>query len=85
MIAEAARGGWGIDCEELGRYQSIVFTDNIVLAQNRNIKPNGKVLGIIEATGVYTSEAKSFGDEENRFDCLKFKAGGRTSKIWKVK
>jgi hypothetical protein len=85
VSAEAARGGWCMDCEDLGRFQSIVFTNNIILAQHRNTRPQGKVLGVIEANGIYSPEAKSFDDEENRFDCLRFETGGRVAQIWKVR
>ena len=85
VSAEAARGGWCLDCKDMGRYQSIVLTNNIILPQPRNIRPQGKVLGVIEANGIYSPEAKSFDDEENRFDCLRFETGGRVARIWKVK
>ena len=82
---KGARGGWGIDCEEFGKFQTIVFTNNVVLAQYKTTKPNGRVIGIIEPCGIYTPEAQSFEDEDNRFDCLRFEKGGRPSKIWKVR
>ena len=81
----ATRESCSIDSLNLGRYQSIVFDDNAILAQHRNTRPEGKVLGIIESTGIYKPEAKLFDDDQNRFDCLKFVTGGRNSRIWKVR
>lgn len=79
-----ARGGWGIDCENFGKFSYICFTNNMILGQFRN-STNGKVIGIIEPTGIYTPEARSWQDEINRFDCMRFDKGGRASKIWKVR
>jgi len=83
VSAGSCRSGWA-NCEDMGRFQSIAFADNIILAQHRNNKPQGKILGRIENTGIYSPEAKSFDDEKHRFNCIRFGTGGRVSKIWKV-
>tara|TARA_Y100000034_G_scaffold103692_1_gene129566 strand:+ start:35999 stop:36466 length:468 start_codon:yes stop_codon:yes gene_type:complete len=85
VATEGARGGWCIDSNRLGKYQQLVITNNLVLGQYKTNQPAGKVVAIIEEHGLYTPEAKSFDDVEERFDCVRFQTGGRISRIWKVK
>lgn len=85
VTVEGARGGWCVDTEDFGKWESIIFTNNVILIQQRRCNNAGKVVAIIEDKGLYTPEAQSFDDEENRFDCFRFETGGPLSKIWKVR
>jgi len=80
---EARTDGWKGD-EYLGKFQHIVFCNDLILTQFSTNSTKGTILAAIKPEGIYTPEANSFLDDENRFDFIDFLCGGRTSKIWKV-
>lgn len=71
--------------EEIGKYDNLVICNNLILAQYRNTRPEGKIVACIEYNGFYTPEATCWKDTDNSFDIVKFECGGHFSKIWKVR
>lgn len=84
VITFGTRGSWSENFEKIGKYQQIVFTNNQILGQYKRENPEGEIIGHIKKNGIYKPEAISFDDCKNRFDCIRFKFGGRSAKIWKV-